>query len=143
MRYSLNFQALRKKAKLTQAQLADKVGVEQPTIGRWEKGERKPDLEDLDKLAVALGVHPGELFADTELSDQPHTTASALTELAEAALRHGGGKVSASSVRPIVRGLTRGLELLIRNPAIRTNREALALAVQAIESPTPDTSSPA
>lgn len=38
----INVLALRRKLKLTQAALAEKVGVEQSTIHRWEKGERTP-----------------------------------------------------------------------------------------------------
>lgn len=33
--------ALRRKLKLTQAALADKLGVEQSTVHRWERGERR------------------------------------------------------------------------------------------------------
>jgi len=143
MRYSLEFRALRQKSGLTQKALAERVGVEQPTINRWENGKQNPDLGDLDKLAAALGVHPGELFRDDELSSHPEATEAALTELAAAAVRSGGGNASASAVRPIVRGLARGLELLIRNPAIRTNPDALAVAVHAIESQAPGASSQA
>jgi transcriptional regulator with XRE-family HTH domain len=138
MRYSFQLKELRKRANLTQRQLAERVGVEQPTIQRWESGKQKPDLEYLDKLAVTLGVHPGELFEDQELAADPASTEAALRELAAAAVRSAGGNVQASSVRPIVHGLQRGLALLLRNPAIRTNADALAVAVHAIESPAPE-----
>lgn len=55
--------ALRKKRGLTQAALAEKLGVEQPTIQRWEKGKREPELAQLVALAAALGVEPGSLLA--------------------------------------------------------------------------------
>lgn len=142
MRYALQFKHLRKRASLTQTALAEKVGVEQPTVQRWEAGKQKPDLIDLDKLAVALGVHPGELFTDQDMAVEEQTTEAALRELATAAIR-SAGNVPASSVRPIVHGLTRGLELLLRNPAIRTNADALAVAVHAIESPAPAPTKPA
>ncbi|KMS59150.1 Cro/Cl family transcriptional regulator [Novosphingobium barchaimii LL02] len=138
MRYSFEFKALRKRSRLTQGQLAERVGVEQPTIQRWEAGKQKPNLEDLDKLANALGVHPGELFRDQQLTTDPVTTEAALRELASAAIRSAGGNVPASSVRPIVHGLQLGLELLLRNPTIRSNADALAVAVHAIESPSPE-----
>lgn len=53
---------LRKRKGLTQAQLAEKVGVEQPTIQRWEKGKREPELAQLFALAEALDVEPGTLL---------------------------------------------------------------------------------
>lgn len=62
MRYLGELQALRKKRKLSQQQLADLVGVEQPTIQRWEHGKRLPDLDALHRLAGVLGVSPGALL---------------------------------------------------------------------------------
>lgn len=56
---------LRKKRGLSQAKLAELVGVEQPTIQRWEKGKREPDLDNLKSLANALGVTPGALLDGT------------------------------------------------------------------------------
>jgi transcriptional regulator with XRE-family HTH domain len=54
--------ALRKRKGWTQADLAERMGVEQPTIQRWEKGRREPDLAQLISLAAALGVEPGALI---------------------------------------------------------------------------------
>lgn len=62
--YGDNIVKLRKGQKLTQQQLADMVGVEQPTIQRWEKNKREPDYEALTSLAEALGVEPGAFFAE-------------------------------------------------------------------------------
>jgi transcriptional regulator with XRE-family HTH domain len=72
MGYLGNLVHLRKKRGLSQAQLAEIVGVEQPTIQRWERGTRMPDLESLDLLAKALGVTPGTLLdGDTLMSVGP------------------------------------------------------------------------
>jgi transcriptional regulator with XRE-family HTH domain len=54
--------SLRKRLGWTQGQLAEKLGVEQPTVQRWEKGTREPDMSKLVEIATALGVEPGELF---------------------------------------------------------------------------------
>lgn len=53
---------LRKRRGLTQAQLAEQLGVEQPTVQRWEKGKREPDLTQLMKIAFILGVEPAALI---------------------------------------------------------------------------------
>lgn len=60
--YSDHIAALRKKLGMTQAQLAEAVGVEQPTVQRWETGKREPDFDTLSTLAQALGVDPADFF---------------------------------------------------------------------------------
>lgn len=62
MRHPIHLAAHRKRRGLTQAQLAEILGKEQPTVQRWEAGKRTPDLEDLGEIADALGVTPRELF---------------------------------------------------------------------------------
>lgn len=69
MGYLDELAALRKKRGLSQAALAELVGVEQPTIQRWEKGKREPDLENLKSLATALGVTPGSLLDGTAAAE--------------------------------------------------------------------------
>jgi len=64
MGYGENIARLRKAQKLSQQQLADIVGVEQPTVQRWEAGARKPNLEKLESLSEALGVEPGAFFTE-------------------------------------------------------------------------------
>jgi transcriptional regulator with XRE-family HTH domain len=48
--------AARTRRKLTQAKLAEKVGVHQVTIARLESGTRRPSMAMLQRLAKALGV---------------------------------------------------------------------------------------
>ena len=47
---------LRKKAGLTQAELAEKIGTTQERVCRWERGKIKPSLPMLVKLAAVFGV---------------------------------------------------------------------------------------
>lgn len=68
----------REKRGLTQQQLADRVGVSDATIARWERRQRKPDTDAQSALAYALGVEPADLWrhpdrpsADELLRDQP------------------------------------------------------------------------
>lgn len=41
---------------LTQAQLADAIGVGQTQIANWESGFRKPKMDALMRIGAALGV---------------------------------------------------------------------------------------
>ena len=53
----MNLPALRKKLKLTQEQLAHKLGVSFTTVNRWETGKTKPSplaLRELEKLSKGL-----------------------------------------------------------------------------------------
>lgn len=49
---------------LTQAQLAEKAGVIQQTIDKWERGERNPGVPSLKKLAAALGCSVADLIKE-------------------------------------------------------------------------------
>lgn len=48
--------AARIEAGMTQAELAAQLGVLQPQIAKWETGARHPKVENLAKIAAALGV---------------------------------------------------------------------------------------
>jgi len=58
--------ALRRQANLTQQALADRLGVGQQTVREWERGDKRPLLERIPRLAEVLGVAPGRLFPDGE-----------------------------------------------------------------------------
>jgi len=53
---------MRKRALLTQQQLADKSGVGITTIVRIERNQVEPQARTIRKLAEALGVEPHELL---------------------------------------------------------------------------------
>ncbi len=53
---------LRKAKKLTQEDLAEKVGIRTPNISYFETGKFSPAIETLPKLADALGVEIYELY---------------------------------------------------------------------------------
>jgi transcriptional regulator with XRE-family HTH domain len=55
--------SLRRKAGLTQTELAKAVGVQQATIVLWEWSNSPPRSKDLPRLARALGVRVDELIA--------------------------------------------------------------------------------
>ncbi len=52
---------LRKMHKLTQEDLAERVGVTRQAIAKWESGETVPDLEKCSLLADAFGVSLDDL----------------------------------------------------------------------------------
>lgn len=62
----------RAKLKMSQQNLADKIGVNKSTISRWESGEiEKVPTSVVDDLATALMTSPGYLMGwDTPESEQ-------------------------------------------------------------------------
>lgn len=54
---------LREKNNVTQLQLADKLGVSDKTISKWETGKGYPDITLLEPIADALSVSVAELLS--------------------------------------------------------------------------------
>ena len=50
------------KGKMTQAELAERIGVHEMTVRRWEAGERTPDVDSLQKISGVLGVSVSDLL---------------------------------------------------------------------------------
>lgn len=59
--------SLRKEQKLAQGELAEKIGVHQNVLGRYERAEAMPSVEMASKLANALGVSLDYLVGNTDL----------------------------------------------------------------------------
>ncbi len=59
-----NIRCVRKEKGLTQAQLAQKAGISEISIRKYESGDRKPKLETVRKIARALNVYVGEIIND-------------------------------------------------------------------------------
>ena len=56
----------RKKAGLTQEQVAEYLGVTAPAVHKWEKGSTYPDITLLPALARLLHLDMNELFSFRE-----------------------------------------------------------------------------
>lgn len=106
---------LRRSQGMTQQQLADRIGVTNRAVSKWETGQGLPDVAVLPDLAQALGCTVDELLAGK--TDRPESGASPQTpqpeEPAQEALlaqsdRPSGAEeleaaVAACCTRPVVR----------------------------------------
>ena len=61
---------LRENRGLTQAELADQIGVSSKTVSKWETAKGLPDLSLLEPLAAALGISVVELMSGTPVTNR-------------------------------------------------------------------------
>jgi tellurite methyltransferase len=67
-----NIAALRKAAGLTQAELAEQIGISFQAVSKWETGQTLPDTAILPKIAEIFGVSMDKLFGyDTAKAKNP------------------------------------------------------------------------
>lgn len=62
VRFGKRVRELRKNKGLSQEGLALESGLDRSYVGGVERGERNISLENIEKLARALSVHPSKLF---------------------------------------------------------------------------------
>lgn len=54
---------------MTQAELADKLGIPYQSVSQWERGTRSPKIETLERIADALGVPISEICSKDMLKN--------------------------------------------------------------------------
>ncbi len=64
----------RMKLNLSQADLAEQVGVGQSAVAMWESGERKPKVEMLIKLSEIFNCTIDELIKNKNYEEQAELT---------------------------------------------------------------------
>ena len=74
MAIAANLRLQRKKAGLTQIELADKLGVSIATLRRWESGETAPTGTRIIELANMLKISPDEIVKDGDVSGPAKTS---------------------------------------------------------------------
>ena len=60
--FGLRVRELRKKSKLTQSELAEKIGLSTNFIGMVERGERNTSVDKIFKLAKAFNIRLAQFF---------------------------------------------------------------------------------
>ncbi|HPN72397.1 MAG TPA: response regulator [Candidatus Omnitrophota bacterium] len=66
MEFSQNLKNLRKSLKLSQHDLARRMGIAQSTVGMWETGKRTPKLDEIKRLATALNITMERLISRSD-----------------------------------------------------------------------------
>ena len=63
----------RKNKKMTQVQLAQKLGVTDRAISNWENGKNMPDLSLFKSLCEILGITINELMSGEKIDSKEYT----------------------------------------------------------------------
>ncbi|KXU59192.1 helix-turn-helix domain-containing protein [uncultured Streptococcus sp.] len=66
MEFSERLKDLRKQARLTQVDVAEKLGISQPAYASWERGAKKPTQDNLVKIAQILNVSVDYLVGNSD-----------------------------------------------------------------------------
>ena len=63
--FAERLKTLRLEAKMTQKDISNKLGISQPTYQRYEKSEREPNQEMIQKIALLFNVTIDYLFGNS------------------------------------------------------------------------------
>ena len=77
MNISKNLQYLRKKNKITQEELADRLGVSRQSVSKWETGEAYPETDKLICICDEFGVSLDALMRGDLAENQPENRTEA------------------------------------------------------------------
>lgn len=80
---NLRIKELRKRAELSQGELAKKAGISLRAVSHYEKGDREPSASALLGISTALGVTIGELFGEERGKPAPAFVLETLQETNE------------------------------------------------------------
>ena len=124
MSLSANIRMLRKKAGLTQIELADKMGVSIATLRRWEAGETTPTGTKIMELADRLGTSPDSIVAASKNTPNAQEESQAYTNDNK---ENGNGMLvfEGGGIRIELPPTDRGYELFNRliDNFVKTNKE--------------------
>lgn len=70
-----NLKKMRKAAKLTQENVAERLNVSRQSVAKWESGESLPDIENCIALSRLYGVTLDDLVRYAKDADDPHAPA--------------------------------------------------------------------
>ena len=77
---------LRKQKGMTQLELAEKMGVTDKAVSKWERDLSYPDINSLSNLAENLGVSVEELMQIKKEAEAPVSKVSEIIEIAPKAV---------------------------------------------------------
>jgi DNA-binding XRE family transcriptional regulator len=83
MNFAENLSACRKRAAMTQEQLAERLNITRQAVSKWESGQAVPDVETLQRICAALETQPNELLGEEIPFKQKNTKAEKSSNLSQ------------------------------------------------------------
>lgn len=65
-RFARNLRRAREQSNLSQEALAEAAGLHRTYVGSVERGERNISIDNIERLAIAVGLSPSALLEDIE-----------------------------------------------------------------------------
>lgn len=116
--FNLKLRRLRKKFKMTQAQLAKKLGISPSTIGMYEQGRREPDSEMLLKISNLFGVSV-DFFLESKALKRRNKNAQEIASKVKSILKGQGGlkkeNLSKETIDAIVEAVEQGIKEALKD----------------------------
>lgn len=107
MAFQEKLQQLRARDRLSQEELADRLGISRQSVTKWENGQAMPDLQNLIRLSEIFRVSIDRLVKEGDacmasLAGEPDISSRALRDFLVRAKRstYAAGKNEAASSRP-------------------------------------------
>ena len=112
-KFSANLRKFRKQKKLTQEELANKLGVIRATYWSYEKGSIMPPYDKLEQIADIFGVSIDELMGrETDKSDISSDLSKLIRKLEEENQIYDGELLTSQTRELLIASLENSLKLL-------------------------------
>ena len=94
MTFSENLKQIRINKGFSQKEIAERLGVSQPSYAQYENGKRNPKLETVRKIADALGIYISDLVVDWKQYSPTEYAQDIMNDITQGALNSAEEAVS-------------------------------------------------
>ena len=120
---------LRKEKKLTQEQLAEKLGVTQKSVSRWETGRNMPDLSILQVLSAELGITVSELLDGAKSEVNEKSADEAINQLIDYSIESKAKRIFTNKELNFITGVIAALIVVLLIIGAFMNMQTIPLVV--------------
>lgn len=120
---------LRKERKMTQEQLAERLGVSQKSVSRWETGKNMPDMSLLQGLSLELGITVSELLDGEKNLAEGKSADEAINQIISYSMKTRREQVFSKQDVDFISGVIAALVVLILGISAFVDMQTIPLVV--------------